>query len=253
MTKTAEYIQFEEGFLKVAAQHGCDIPFLKGYLMEADDIVEKWAAAWDELDQQSSDPLYKTKVAMEIIRLSQMRPQLYKKAAEEGLMGGVNSYMSGMTGGGMGKAQDWLQGQSWMPEGISGYLKQNPNALSGLASGGVGGGLLGLLLGALMKHPMLGMMLGGLGGAGLGAMATNQNFMSHMDKPEGGAPPTGATPPSAPPTEAPPAPAPEMPPTNLGQPTGETNAPIKMPTPGPSTNPAPVVPPAPVTPPTTPK
>lgn len=240
MTKTAEYIQFEEGFLKVAAEHGCDIPFLRGYLKEADEIVEKWAAAWDELAAESKDPLYKTKVAMELIRLSQMREQLYKQAGAEGLLGGLNSYMSGMTGGGMGQAQNWLQGQKWMPEGISSYLKSNPNALSGMATGGVGGGLLGLLLGALMKHPMLGMMLGGLGGAGLGAMGTNQNFMSQFNKPEGGTPPVAkpettpgaapaapATPPTAPVT--PPPEKPIVPPANAQGPTPPPVKPPQMP------------------------
>jgi hypothetical protein len=235
MIKTAEYIQFEEGFLKVAAEHGCDIPFLRGYIKEADDIVEKWAAAWDELAEESKDPLYKTKVAMELIRLSQMRDQLYKKAGAEGLLGGINSYMSGMTGGGMGEAQNWLQGQKWMPEGISGYLKSNPNALSGMATGGVGGGLIGLLLGALMKHPMMGMMLGGLGGAGLGAMGTNQNFMSQFNKPAGGTPPkaepapTSASPaPGAAPVEPPPHVEPPVAPV-ANPPTGPVVKPPQMP------------------------
>ena len=43
MIKTAEYIQFEEGFLKEAAANGCDTDFLRGYIDQADEIVDSYS------------------------------------------------------------------------------------------------------------------------------------------------------------------------------------------------------------------
>jgi hypothetical protein len=195
MNKTAEYIMFEEGFLKEAAQTGCNEDFLRGYLDHADEIVNIWKEAFDELAEKSEDPLYKIKMANEIMYFSMTYPELLEKAAqglpaqasqapsEPGLLDrisqGTQSALGGFNKGtGMDDIQSKLQG--WLGDkGISGWisekLKENPNMLSSLIAGGGGGGLVGLLLGSLIKHPMLGMMLGGLGGAGVGAFLGNHN------------------------------------------------------------------------------
>ena len=183
MTKSAEYIQFEEGFLKEAEANGCDIDFLRGYIKEADDITDMWKAAFDEMAEKSGDPLYKVKLAMELASFSNDFPELLKQAGFEDM---ANSAMSGWgdfsknlgQGLHLDQAQGWLQKQNLGPM-INNALRNNPNLLSSLVAGGGGGGLLGLLMGALTGHPMMGMMGGALGGAGLGAYAGNSYLRNY--------------------------------------------------------------------------
>src|SRR5579859_2811084 len=80
MIKSAEYITFEEGFLKEATNHGCDTEFLRGYIKQADEIVDIWKEAFDELAEKSGDPLYRYKMAQELMYLSMIKPDLEKIA-----------------------------------------------------------------------------------------------------------------------------------------------------------------------------
>lgn len=191
MTKTAEYIKFEEGFLKEAELHGCDVPFLRGYIKEADEIVEIWKEAFDELAEKSGDPLYRFKLAQEICYLNQIKPILQKQAGIQEMLqhapAQYQQFLGGMNQGGMSDIQNKLQQFIHGHEGgmgggimkwLSDALQQNPNMLSSLTTGAGGGGLLGLLLGAAMGHPGMGLMLGGLGGAGLGAYEGNQGVQT---------------------------------------------------------------------------
>ena len=176
MNKTAEYIQFEEGFFKEAAAHDCDIAFLRGYVKQADEIVEIWKQAFDELAEKSGDPQYKIKMANELVYLSMVSPNLTKQAE-----GGFESFL-----GGLGKSVPMLgDAQNWISKGglgqtIGDLFKKNPNMLSSLIAGGGGGGLIGLLIGALTGHPMLGLTLGGLGGAGLSAYFGNKGIQDSV-------------------------------------------------------------------------
>jgi hypothetical protein len=205
MIKTAEYIQFEEGFLKVAEQEGCNVNFLRGFIKEADEIVEKWALAFDMLEKEYNDPQYKTKVACELIRMTMISPAILKKAeeappAQTTEPTGIAGLLSGFT-----KGTGW---QNSLEQGLGGqgapgflgsivkYLHENPDTLSGVIGGGGTGGLIGLLIGALLGHPLVGLMLGGLGGAGLGTFMTHNQLQGNLhdsaNKGQGETVPAGA-------------------------------------------------------------
>lgn len=186
MIKSAEYTEFEEGFLKEAKAAGCDVDFLRGYIKQADEVVEIWKNAFDELAEKSKDPLYHYKISQEIMYLSMLAPELEKKADLAASTKQYQNFLGGMNEGGMEAPQKAMQhfaGEhtTGMGGGIMKWLQEalqkNPNMLSSLATGAGGGGLLGLLLGAVMGRPGLGLMLGGLGGAGLSAFAGNQNMV----------------------------------------------------------------------------
>ena len=82
ITKSAEYIQFEEGFIKQAEAEGCDGNFLRGYIKQADEIVDVWKRTFDALAEESGDPLYRYKIANELIYLS---TELKKTAVASGM------------------------------------------------------------------------------------------------------------------------------------------------------------------------
>ena len=181
MTKTAEYTKFVDGFIKEAELVGCDGDFLRGYIDQADEIVNIWKEAFDELAEKSGDPLYKIKVANELVYFTMRLPELEKKAFD---LGSMQNQLEGY-------ANNHSQGNGMM----SGVLKQladslhnNPNMLRSLVSGGGAGGLIGLLLGVLTGHPMIGMMMGGLGGAGMGAYFGNQSMKEHINSSISGKP-----------------------------------------------------------------
>jgi hypothetical protein len=194
MNKSAEYIQFEAGFLKSAEEAGCDVTFLRGYIKEADEIVELWKNAFDELAEKSGDPLYRYKLANEILYANMLKKDLEKRADFGSTMSSIpehfKSFLGGMNNSGLGgaqnKLQDFFTNHAGNGQGMGGgimkwladSLHNNPNLLSSLVAGGGGGGLLGLLLGAVMGHPLAGLMLGGLGGAGMSAFAGNQSIQN---------------------------------------------------------------------------
>ena len=233
MIKSAEYIQFEEGFIKQALEDGCDEQFLRGYIKEADELVDTWKAAFDELAEQSNDPHYRIKLANDIIMFTISTPRLMQKAAWD-----------------QSTVSNWLGQQSQnlgMGNGVSTFLNdpKNKNFLSNFGTGAGGGGLIGLLIGLITGHPMSGMMLGGLGGAGIGA-AFNQGWLKDMfNKPpvQPAQPQPGATPPATPVAKPGVAPAP----TNAAVPTSGVN-PTPSPAPGLAPKPG-MTPPHPFTPP----
>lgn len=176
MIKTAQYIEFEEGFIKEAVATGCDEQFLRGYLAEADDMVDIWKSAFDKLAEDSHDPNYRLKLANELLYFNMKYPELLKEAD---FMNTLREGMGGLTDrlgiGGKGGINEQLGGMFAKPE--------NKDLISSLIAGGGGGGLIGLLLGVLTGHPMVGLMLGGLGGAGLGAGIQQNWFKNLFDKP----------------------------------------------------------------------
>ena len=200
MIKSAEYVEFENGFLKEAEAAGCDMPFLKGYLKQADEIVELWKNAFDELAEKSGDPLYRYKMANELIYANMLRSELLKKAdaaavaqPTQPITDQYQSFLGkNVNPSGFGQIQSqlenflsrhnsgpgmWAGFMRW----LTAQLHNNPNLLSSLAVGGGGGGLLGGLLGALTGNTMTGMMLGGLGGAGVSAAMGNHNYSQAID------------------------------------------------------------------------
>ena len=80
MTKSAEYLAFEAGFLKEAAEAGLDVPFLKGLIAEAEEIQNKWAEFFEEAEKESGDPLFRVKLANEIVMWNIQNPPLNKTA-----------------------------------------------------------------------------------------------------------------------------------------------------------------------------
>ena len=260
-------MEFEKGFLKEAQEAGCDITFLKGYIKEADEIVEIWKQAFDELAEASGDPLYRYKLANEIIYAG----ELLKKAENE-IHPNATAYPPDNTPGpsepfmnllGRTTGMDgWQQGlQGWASKnqgdgkGILGFLVQamqkNPHLLTSLLSGGAGGGLLGLLFGGAMGSPGLGLMGGALAGATGSAYLNNQGIQDSVSnwgnpKPDSAASDASAPKPAGTDTAAPTTPVPPKPNPVPVNPT-PTNAPG---TPGvipPKPNPVPVnpMPPAP--------
>ena len=133
-TMTTSYQQFEEGFLKQAAEAGADVDVLRGIIAEQADLMQKWSAAFDEAEQITGDKLFRYKLAGELAELYKDNAAMVKEAAGEEI---------------------WPMIQAWLA---------NPDNQKVLMGAG-GGGLLGLLLGG--KNRLLGGMLGGLGG-GLG-------------------------------------------------------------------------------------
>lgn len=133
---------FDAGFFKEAEQLGMDVNFLKGLVAENNEAVQKWSAAFDEIEQQTGDKHFRFKVAGELAELLKDRPTTpMQKQANEML-------------------QQILQ-----------WAQENPE----LTGGGIGG-LLGLLMGHSAGHPLMGLMMGGLGGAGLGHYGKLQNW-----------------------------------------------------------------------------
>lgn len=133
---------FDAGFFKEAEALGMDVHFLKGLVAENNEAVQKWSAAFDEIEQQTGDKHFRFKVAGELAELLKDRPTTpMQKQANEML-------------------QQILQ-----------WAQENPE----LTGGGIGG-LLGLLLGHSAGHPLMGLMMGGLGGAGLGHYGKLQNW-----------------------------------------------------------------------------
>lgn len=185
MIKTAQYREFEEGFIKEAVATGCDELFLRGYIAEADDMVETWKTAFDKLAEDSHDPQYRTKLANELLYFNMKFPELVKQADVQDALKNMFGNMTNKMGiGGEGGINSQLGGFFAKPE--------NKDLISSLIAGGGGGGLIGLLLGVLTGHPMVGMMLGGLGGAGLSAGVQQNWFKNLFDKPTGETP-AGAT------------------------------------------------------------
>lgn len=134
--------QFNEGFFKEAAELQMDTNFLKGLVAENDEAVQKWAAAFDEIEQKTGDRLFRYKLAGELAELMKDRPQTELMKQANGMM-----------------------------EQIMQFAQNNPE----MAGGGIGG-LLGLLLGIGTNHPLMGLLLGGLGGAGLGHFGKSQKW-----------------------------------------------------------------------------
>lgn len=200
MIKTAAYNQFVEGFIKEAGDNGCDTDFLRGYIDQADEIVNIWKEAFDELAEKSGDPLYKVKLANELVYFTMRLPELEKKALDlSSISGGFQKMIGGMNTAGMSGMQNQLQNyatqhsqgngmMSGMLKHLADALHNNPNMLSSLVSGGGAGGLIGLLLGVLTGHPMIGMAMGGLGGAGAGAYLGNSNFQNSINSSMSGKP-----------------------------------------------------------------
>jgi hypothetical protein len=184
------YNEFVSGFLKLAEEEKCDVDFLKGYIKQADEIVDIWTQAFDVLAKESGDPQYKVKLANEIIRFTQLLPQIHKQADLQDTEKGYENFLGGLNNGGLSQGQNWLEHQSWMPQFIQQALHNNPNLLSSLLSGSMGGGLGGLLIGALLGHPMSGLMLGGLGGAASGAFLGNQGIRDMFNSGDGVPKPT---------------------------------------------------------------
>lgn len=133
---------FDAGFFKEAEALGMDVNFLKGLVAENNEAVQKWSAAFDEIEQQTGDKHFRFKVAGELAELLKDRPATpMQKQANEML-------------------QQILQ-----------WAQENPE----LTGGGIGG-LLGLLLGHSAGHPLMGLLMGGLGGAGLGHFGKLQKW-----------------------------------------------------------------------------
>jgi len=174
MNKTAAYIQLEEGFLKEAEEQGCDVDFLRGYLKQADDIVEIWKTAFDELAEKSGDPQYKIKLANEIVMFNLTYPDMIEKLAYgyEDFLKDTTQHLN------LKPIQQWAQ-NAGLGTTITNALRQNPNLLANLMATGAGGGLIGLILGSLAGHPGTGLMLGGLGGAGFGALG-GQKYLEQL-------------------------------------------------------------------------
>src|ERR1035437_6841276 len=106
MIKNAQYNEFEVGFLKEAAAAGCDTAFLRGYIDQADEIVNIWKEAFDELAEKSGDPLYRYKLANEILYFNSIIPELEKKAGAMDVIKGLpqqfQSAMGSMNSTGLG-------------------------------------------------------------------------------------------------------------------------------------------------------
>jgi len=139
--------QFTAGFYKEAADLGMNVEFLKGLVAESDDAVQKWSAAFDEIEQQTGDKHFRFKVAGELAELLKDQPDTPMQK----------------------QANDILQQ-------ILQWVQQNPELLAG---GGIGG-LLGLLLGQSSGNPLMGLLLGGLGGAGLGYYGKQKNWWNNL-------------------------------------------------------------------------
>ena len=130
---TLQYQAFESGFLKHAHDQGTDPAFMQGYLAELGGRMQKWAAAYDEIERETGDRNYRVKLAAELVSIYPV-PELNKQAAAEWLP----------------IIQQWLS---------------DPNNRKLLMTGG--GGMIGALLGKIFGHTALGAMLGGAGGFGL--------------------------------------------------------------------------------------
>ena len=169
MIKTAEYVRFEEGFIQEAVESGCDEQFLRGYIKEADTIVDTWRQAFDELAIASGDPNYRVKLANDLIYFSLINKGLDKQAAPGDIGSQLGTFL-GQTASKLG-----------MGDAVAKFFAdpKNQDFFKHMSFGGAGGGLIGLLLGALMGHPAAGLMAGGLGGAAFGA-AYNQGYLSNL-------------------------------------------------------------------------
>ena len=162
--KSEEYIQFEEGYLKEAADNGCNVDFLRGLIKEADEMVEAWREAFDKLAAESGDPQYKFKMAQELVYFATKEAEGNEALAPTGL-----------------DFADKFRGMMQPLNGNSDFLQKNPNLLTNAAGAGVGG-LLGLLVGALFNHPMIGMMLGALGVGGIMTALTHGTFAKYFNE-----------------------------------------------------------------------
>lgn len=129
---TTTYEQFEEGFLKQAAEQGADVNVLRGMIAEQAELMQKWSMAFDEIEQQTGDRLFRYKLAGELAELYADNARQVKEA----------------------NADIWPMIQQWLSD----------PANQKLLMGAGGGGLLGMLLGG--NNKALGGLLGGLGGAG---------------------------------------------------------------------------------------
>jgi hypothetical protein len=150
MIKGAAYEQFEAGFLKEAEAQGCDVDFLKGMLKEAEEVQNYWTTTLAEFEKQSGDPLFRMKLAGDLVSLINYRTA-NNLGGWEKLGFDINSFLH--------QAQ----------QGIGKGLGVGDTAAGAIGGGGMGS-ILGLILGQLLGNPMLGLMLGGLGGAGIGAL-----------------------------------------------------------------------------------
>ena len=175
MFKTAEYIEFENGFFKEAAEQQCDVPFLKGMIAEADAASVKWATMFNDIEQEH--PGFKVKLAEELIQYSTINSSIIKKALEPvnpttnepantpgkfDASGSLHNFLNDS------RLQELLNGVTDTEQGRGGIV------------GAAGGGLLGLVLGLLSDHPILGLMLGatagGLFGGAFGNGIVNKQF-----------------------------------------------------------------------------
>jgi hypothetical protein len=190
MNKSAAYITFEEGFIKEAVNNGCDEHFLRGYIKQAEDTMDMWKAAFDELALIHNDPQYHVKIANEIAYVCLAHQDIITKiAGEQGFS--YPQMMSDITHGvpEIAKGQKYL---SSLPNDNPGFMggignrlvgafKNNPNLLSSIIAGGGGGGLIGLLLGALTGHPWLGLIGGATGGGLLSSIMGNTHIKGKLD------------------------------------------------------------------------
>lgn len=149
MVYTERYNTFEAGFLKEAADQGMDVAYLEGMIAQATEIQEKWAAAFDELEEITGDNTVKIKIGNDIAQWTLM------KHAE---------------------GESWYDPANPQMQKLLSHFGGGSQGQQGAIGGGVGGGLLGLILGLMTKNPMLGLMLGGLGGAGFGGLLGSGKF-----------------------------------------------------------------------------
>ena len=139
------YEQFEAGFIKEAAANGADPDVLRGMIAEQADLMQKWSAAFDEIEQQTGDKLFRYKLAGELSVIYADNARMVKEA----------------------NADWWPIIQQWLAD---------PNNQKMLMGAG-GGGLLGMLLGG--NNKLLGGLLGGLTG-GLGMYGWNNGWFNEL-------------------------------------------------------------------------
>lgn len=150
------------GFIKTAANQGVEPEFIMGFLKHAEEVTEVFAQKINEMEKQSSDPLYRAKLAYEIFTKA---PRI-KKAAEGTIPEGMQE-VPGLEYTAP-KAPSWLQTGTDMVNGLF-NSKLSPGWIGGIGGGG-GGSLIGLILANLLGiDPIWGLLGGAAIGSGVGA------------------------------------------------------------------------------------
>lgn len=151
------YKQLEEGFVKQAVDMGVEEAFIRGYIKQAQDVSDTWQEVIKEAEIKSNDPLFREKLAMEVLLAVPMLKQGEFSVPQDAE--GWKALGSKALGG-----ADSLIGS------LGGMLGRGPG-LGGMVAGGGGGALIGLLLSRLFNiDPMMGLLIGALGGGGLGGL-----------------------------------------------------------------------------------